>query len=227
MVFTTYLTKKSDPQGASVFPPNVDVYMKYWYQGIDKGVIFHDELNDAFKQNYPKVTFVRVFDYPWSANDQRFSFYLDYILKHEELDDCWFTDLFDVTINHLPKIENNKVVYVSNEENYWCNSKWSRMQFKNANVTGERYEKLLNEEYDKRIIYNPGVWGCKRERAIFLLSSMVTMMEVLDVKERNCNMFVFNEVIHRLRDEDIITGYPLHSKFKAYEKDSKAYFVHK
>lgn len=223
MIFSTYLTKKREPQGQAQVEPNRSSLIFNWYRGIDEGVIFHDELSESFQARYPKVKFIKINNYDWSANDERFRMFRDYLWFNPSIKTLWMTDLFDVTVRSIPKIsDHDDRLFVSNENKHWIPSPWCRHLF-------ERAGKLSFEDsgLEGKIIYNPGVWGGSREVVFKILNEIIDMMETFNVKEKNLNMLIFNLVVHNYPQYKIATGYPLHSKFKAFEEDSKAHFIHK
>ena len=232
VVLSTYLTRKGEPQGKGTYKPNDHSLIKNWYEGIEQGVIFHDQLTDDFIIQYPKVKFIKVEDYPYSANDGRFVIFHKYLLDLPEIEDVFMTDLFDVKVNKIPDVDPEYFLYVMTEprvnpelhiKNFWRTDwRWVRNAFNRCNNGCVDYGLI------GKTIYNPGVWGGKRENVIKTLELIIDRFKKKDVGEKNCNMLVFNQVMyHDIGCEKIFTGYPLHSAFKAYESDSKACFIHK
>lgn len=217
-VLTTYLTKKGDPQRAKKIAalPNNEVCMIPWYPACDSGVVFHDELSEEFISKYPRTQFVKVTEYPYSCNDGRFGLFQAYLEKNPGVDEVWMTDLFDVKVNYLPKIEKG-MLFVSNEGQDWhMDTPWMR----------EKHRLFDTSALQGRLVYNPGVWGGHRDIVLPILDEITKQFCRIKVGSKNANMVVFNKVIHSL-DIPIITGYPLHTKFKSYQNDEKAAFQHK
>jgi hypothetical protein len=220
-ILSTYLTAKPDPQRLTLFAPDRSELVDGWYKGVCRhnGVIFHDNLSCEFMAKYPKVEFVKVNVYRWSANDARFIMFRDYLLERPHIKGVFMTDLFDVTVNLVPQFDwDLNLLYVSNEGLQWTNSRWAVSMFKKCSG----FRGLLG-----KTIFNPGVWGGNREVVLEVLNAMIDIFDKIDVAEKNCNMLVFNEVIHRYSSMQIVTGYPLHSRFRSYDNGSDAYFIHK
>ena len=212
VILSTYLTKKGDPQRKTFYQPNDHNLISAWYEGIENGVVFHDQLTEEFVSNYPKVKFIKVDSYPHSTNDGRFILYRDYLIEHKEIDQLFMTDLFDVKVNYFPELDDS--LYIANEGRSWnLHNKWIRDCFDRCGIYG----------LQGKIIYNAGVIGGKREVILPFLNELAECLE--PVGERNCNMVLVNYLVHKMRN--VVTGYPLHSEFKRYQSDSKAAFIHK
>jgi hypothetical protein len=231
-VLTTYLSRKGDPQLKRRYYPNRKDRMAMWYPGIERlgniGVIFHDELDDNFMSWYPCVEFVKVGDYLYSSNDGRFIMFRDYLLEHPEVTDVWMTDLFDVRVNSLPELGDKLMVMTepvinprSGETGLWSRDRrWVRAILRRIGQDG-------TDILDKPM-FNPGVWGGKRELVLPVLEEMVKKFDEYKVEETNANMFVFSQVLYNIVGmENIITGCPLHSEFKKYEDRTDCSFNHK
>lgn len=78
--------------------------------------------------------------------------------------------------------------------------------------------------YDDRVALNAGIIGARRPDMVRLLKVMVS--DLRTVKPHiNGNMGVLNYRAWQLFDGRIITGKPLHSKFKAYDKSGNGYTI--
>lgn len=218
-ILTTYLTKKGDPQRAkdTAAKPNDHGKMKLWYPASGCGVIFHDELSEEFMSHYPRTQFVKVADYPYSCNDGRFYLFKKYLEQNPGVDEVWITDLFDVKVNYIPKVEDRKTLYVSNENQNWHDrTSWMKEKYKLFNCRD-----LLG-----KLVYNPGVFGGHREVILPLFDAILAEFRRVKVGMKNGNMVAFNRAVHEFKGP-IVTGYPLHTHFKSYENDEKAAFQHK
>jgi len=230
-VFTTYLTRKPDPQRKSVHSPDDPKLLDTWYQGAKgHGVVFHDELSEGFMSKYPEVEFVRVKNYRFSANDARFEIYAKYLREHKDIKKVFFTDCFDVKINYLPKVANGKL-YIQQEPR-WQPQNHKNFFRKNWLWVKNAFDRLYNGQIDYGLIgksvYNAGLIGGTTPQVLKLCDLMVEEFERINVGEKNGNMLVLNKIIYNVMGEDkIVTGYPLHSKFKHYEVDATAAFNHK
>ncbi len=222
MIATTYLTKKNEPQGKDKVTPNDHERIKTWANSVlGKGpsVIFHDQLSDEFRRAYPWIDFEQVDHYPYSINDSRYLMYRDYLTSHD-VKEFYMTDCFDVKINCLP--EPSDKLYVQNEDSVWHLNPWSR------HLIGRCYGVDKEQWLMGKTIFNAGVWGGQKELVLEMLNLIADELERIKADNKNCNMIVFNKVLYeKFGIERVITGYPLHSKFKGYEVDSKACFIHK
>ncbi len=235
VLFTTYLTKKNDPQRQTKVLPNDPKLMDTWYEGASKyeSFVFHDELSDEFMAKYPKVTFVKVGNYKYSANDGRFQIFNDYLKKMENIDYVFITDLFDVKVNSYPKKLNKKTLYVQQEprtrgplKTFWrADWGWARNQFTKCfgpNV-GDKdyYQGLIGKS-----IYNAGVWGGSRAMVMKVCKYILNDFDIYNVEEKNCNMLIFNKILYHVIGQENIDS-SIASVFGAYEMNSVANFIHK
>jgi len=176
---------------------------------------------------YPLVEFVKVGDYKYSSNDGRFFMFRDYLLEHSEIEYIFMTDLFDVRINSLPEPADKLYVMSEPEVNpqtgddgKWnTERRWVRAMFRLFGYDGSLIGKKL---------FNPGVWGGKRELVLDTLNKLCDRFDKANPGDANCNMLIFNQSMYNdIGEDNIITGYPLHSVFKGYEKRRDTNFNHK
>jgi hypothetical protein len=136
------------------------------------------------------------------------------------------TDGNDVTIVNNPFKLNSKIC-VGKEEGNINNNKWI-----NKKLT-EFYKYKSNKleiNSHSNIIYNAGILGGKREEVLNFLMNMEKLLLGLKINQqnKNLNMIIFNYVVYNIYNENVISGFPLHSKFKSYENNRKdVYFIHK
>lgn len=218
-ILTTYLTKKGDPQRAAAdrAKPNDPTKMGMWYPPPEgcKGIVIHDELSKEFMDQYPEVMFLPAGNYPYSCNDGRFWLFADFLRLNAD-DQVWVSDLFDVKVNYLPDMEEN-TLYVSNEgQNWHLRTGWMR----------EKHRLFNTSDLQGKMVYNPGVFGGCHDVMVPFIEDVKKELLRMNVGMKNGNMVAFNRVVHRFKGT-IVTGYPLHTRFKAYENDSKAAFQHK
>lgn len=164
----------------------------------------------------------------------------DIVVDLDSADNIFMTDLFDVVVNRFPGEVKKDKIYVQKEprnqpenpRSFWRRtSKWCQHQYSKAYG-------LIEQDVDEKdtvlysligkSIYNPGVWGGSRNMVLKVLDMMIEEFKRIDIGERNGNMIVFNNVLYnKIGERHIVSGYPLHSKFKYYEADSDACFIHK
>ena len=79
-----------------------------------------------------------------------------------------------------------------------------------------------------RLVFNPGIMGGSRSRVIELLESLTTEINTLDCRAVDCDMGIFNKVVHdHYSLDDILTGETLHSRFGHWEFNTPAAIIHK
>ncbi|MCP4599020.1 MAG: hypothetical protein GY847_00495, partial [Proteobacteria bacterium] len=158
-IFTSYFTTKKCPQRRKHrFGKNVYSLINTWYKSLNllgiEGIIFYDDLSSDFISKYQNAT-IRFIQYDLgvrSTNDERFICYREYLLSSSHIDNCFFTDLFDVTFfkNPFLLISDDYDIYVGSENKY--NVKWMRRAYMNA------YGKTF---YPDKKMLNAGILGGK------------------------------------------------------------------
>lgn len=79
-----------------------------------------------------------------------------------------------------------------------------------------------------RPVFNPGIIGGHRSRVLELLESLTAEIDTFDCQPLDCDMGVFNKVVHdHYSLDDILTGEPLHSRMHGWEFDTPAAIIHK
>jgi hypothetical protein len=224
IVLTAYFTSKIDWQRRIQLENNNFQYIRGWYESVHrngmKGVIFHDRLSNSFSACYEtdQVRFIRrSLQTKYSINDERFLHYSDWLKCHRPCK-AFLTDLGDITFNGNPfKLINKKGIYIGSEtmrnrDNKWMIKKYHRF-----------YGRML---FANDVILNAGIIGGWREDVEGYVDAICAEIRRIDT-DANCNMAVVNYVA-RTGGHRIITGFPLHSKFKKYEGTStRALIVHK
>ena len=233
VIMTTYFCNKKDPQRPQRAPCNDFQYIKPWYDSIKKlglkGVIFHDGMNDTFIKKYQtdniKFVYVDSNSYEYSLNDLRYFVYLDYIKKHKNIENIFMTDGNDVTVVKSPFNKFNKIC-VGNEPVKISNSSWMKKKIKRFNHNNTK--KFIFNESNQ--IYNAGILGGRRDYVLKFLENMVNIFENFDEEQKreNLNMIVFNYVVYKVFNENVVSGFPLNSDYKKYQNDRKdVCFIHK
>jgi hypothetical protein len=185
------------------------------------GIIFHDKLSDDFVNTYENenIRFIRYEVGSRSNNDERFICYYAYLLERKDVGKVLLTDLFDVEIKKNPFeiIDKKKDFYLGSEEAR-NNKRWMKRIYRKA--YGEIY-------YGSKKLLNAGIIGGRYENVIGLLGKMIKEFDKID-SEVNANMAVLNKCVYDLTSEErILTGRPLHSLYKKYEKNGDYYIKHK
>ena len=167
-----------------------------------------------------------------SINDQRY-FAIEYYLKEkyptgdlESHEYVIITDSHDVTflknpfefMRGLDAVGSKQYLYVGEEYKpdmgayIWNKQHWKR---------------CFNEDMPYTTnIFSAGIIGGHISVVKKLLRTMNSMFLNVNVKA-DCNMNVLQKIILSDYKDDVISGFPLHTKFKEFEKYSEAYIQHK
>jgi len=84
--------------------------------------------------------------------------------------------------------------------------------------------------YEDQVKLNAGILGGRRDVIMPLLETMMDVFDGLTAKGElfNLNMPIFNKCVYDLHAPDrIMTGYPLNSRFKKYERTGNFALRHK
>lgn len=257
VILTTYFTSKPDPQvkrkrstdislkaktwwrsllgGARPEPPGVPrpdafEWMEVWYNSLIKagcnGVIFHDCLSPAFvgKWTVPQVQF-RPYTprTPRSLNDERYLCYLEWLQHNPEVERIFLLDLFDVEFMYNPFTLMNDSVY-----DIYCGA--NRGEYNDERNREKMIRAFGSALYENEIKLHAGTCGGTRTSIMRLLEHMVETFDELTAKGLldNLNMAVYNKCVYDLFDKNrIMSGPPLNSRFKYYEKSGNFAIRHK
>lgn len=227
VVLTAYFTGKNDPQRRRRQPKNSYAKMSRWYESVVRermnGVIFYDQLSRRF---IAKHTHSRVLFRPYrlktgrSVNDERFKCWFEWLQDNPKVKNVFLTDLFDVDFLRDP------FTLLSSDYDLYCC--WGRTNIKSCSYTKARMRQAYSKVfYPGRRALNAGVVGGSRSNVMRLLSAMVQDFDTIR-STQNVNMGVLNRRAHDLfREDRIMVGPPLHSRFKGYEKDGDFCIRHK
>jgi len=233
IILSNYFTGKNDPQRGGVNQQEPDRFenMKGWYESLLAhrlhGVIFHDQLSEAFIRGYTNE-YVRFERYElqraYSLNDDRFFCWQEWLLQHEEVESLFCTDLFDVDFLGNPFSLMDPLRY-----DLYC-----------GDDNGETMQEWVNDRmtwaygrtfHAGKIKLVAGIIGGTRENMLRLFQAMTRDFEQAKQarrKGKNINMGVFNKCVHDLFDQDrILFGPPLNSRFRKYEAEGDFIIRHK
>jgi len=224
-ILTSYFTTKPDPQRNEYSSKDDFSKMINWYFSIVSNrlnaVVFYDDLSPTFIRKYERenILFEHYSIGKYSINDERFFCYLDYIISRPNLSRLFMTDLFDVDFLGDPfsLFDDEKFdLYIGTEDS--LPGTWLKYKYMQS------YGRL---HYTDKPVLNAGIIGGNRQPIVKLLSRMVDDFRRIN-SCKNVNMAVFNKCVYDLFDEKrILKGYPLHSRFKRYEKTGPFYIRHK
>jgi hypothetical protein len=185
-------------------------------------------------------------DQKLGANDVRFLVVEDLIRSHPEWNVVFLTDASDVKFHHNPCVqvnENPTKLFLGSEtpEGYQKPYQWTHQVMERG--MGSKYLEVW-EENRKSVpyMYNAGISGGTRDVYLKFLAHMNKLFRdpELPCKREpfkyaqgnphpcNVNMAVFNYVATGDYDkDDIVTGYPLHSRMFHSEDNTDAAIQHK
>lgn len=238
VIFSPYFTKDlgysqhdSSHGGKGGSKPDDFRLIGDWYRSVDQlglhAVVFNNELSRHFTKELTtdKISFHRHSEtHRPSYNDERFWAYLSYLNAHEEIENVFCTDIFDVVFLRNPFKLLGKhpeyALFCGSEPLNVYSSRWMRVKCKGMNFP------LAREGYmPGGTLYNAGIIGGPRGNVIRFFKSMVQEMGKID-RKHNANMPVFNWCLDQTK-WPIYTGHPLHNRFGSHEADSHTYIKHK
>lgn len=257
IVLTTYFTGKPDPQASSKRKTNLIKHAKtwlrsrrggavseipgvagpdefrrieVWYRSLQavgcNAVIFHDELSDGFTQQWQNEH-VRFEHYalqtPRSVNDERYQCYYQFLERHPEVQRIFMMDLFDIEFFKDPF-----TLFDDEHFDIYCGGDADQY---NNQLNREKMLKAFGEpHYEDQIKLNAGILGGRRDVIMPLLETMMAVFDGLTERGElfNLNMPIFNKCVYDHHNADrIMTGYPLNSRFKKYERTGNFALRHK
>jgi hypothetical protein len=256
LAMTNAFNYQKDPQRRIVVKPSFD-YIKSWYNSVKKfpfeieGLVLHNMFSENFTSVYgnDQISFVKIDEntHPSftevenasirSINNQVYfvmEWYLNQSYSEREMSALskkadqyiLMTDSHDVELLRNPfeymrtndMIMKSKQLYVGEEYNP-SDGSYGWMKQNGANCFKVRY-------VQSRTIFNSGIIGGHISVIKDLLRQMNTMLLSTNTAAF-CNMPVLNKVIHDHFQDDVVSGYPLHTKFRGFEEtNSSAYIKH-
>jgi len=195
-------------------------YIKEYYNSIVyhnlHSIIFYDDLSDSFINKYQNHNVL--FKKPGNHNifsskikhihDERFFYFLDYIINDYQYDYFVLTDIADVIImKDVDNIELDKdKLYVGKDISNILDNKWFLNKYFNTDiyVKGDSWKVFKDKQ-----LYNCGVICGHRKILIKFLLKMCELMLILYDKN-NLNhpidMYVFNYVLYKYFNNNIYLG---------------------
>lgn len=209
-------------------------YIEDWYNSIVKNnlnaVLFCDGLSNEFIEKYQtkKIKFIQVDPFIYSNNDYRFFCFRNY-LENNKFDYVFHTDASDVVVVQDPE----KLLDHFREYSYYtCKDSIKLNQFPYINIHEKyRWEDkikfLIN--YNSWDLINMGVVGGKYEDMLLFYKKFCETRIKMGDPDFNSDMWVLQYLMRStFSDKKILTGFPVCSEFKKYEKERKdVFFIHK
>lgn len=228
-----YLSSRRCPQTGRTFPSTGFDLLSNWYHSARehglRAIVLHDGIDAETIERYttPDFSFEAVTLPPGeeSTNDVRFRLFEDFLTRRPEITRVVFTDVTDVTIraNLFPAMKPEHI-YVGGEATFNGGSLYIWRVFGKAYRWSDRMR--LFSLLDKPLL-NCGILGGSRDQVIMLLRGINEELD-LSRPEVDANMVALNLAAYRLFEpETIVTGHPLHNRFKSYEPGPGVYFLHK
>ena len=247
MIFTSYFTYGLDPQRMVQVANDSYKYLKPWYDSMLslglEGRVFHDSLSSDFISKYEtdKIKFVKVPPGKYCACDYRWQAYAKWVNENKP-DWLLFTDCCDVVIVQDPFkfIRDPDKLYVGVEDgaghpsNKIGENRWMGKLFAGAaKKLSASYQAIKNED-----VLNCGIVGGHLSQASRFLELMDAMVNDVDPTEdylnsvkaqvRTIDMACTNVICRNEYFKGrIVSGYPLHNKYKRNDVAMDVYVRHK
>lgn len=254
VAITVAFNHEVDPQrGNKVATKDPFSYIQSWYESIVKhehmnGVVLSnifdnttletvfasrprsDRIKFVFMDPYTHVAFQNISDY--KINDQSY-FITHWWLKQNqhEYDYAMLTDAHDVTFLHDPFSFMRSVDSTMEAPQVYAGEEhppngaafgWLEPLYKSC--MGRTLEKSRRGKF-----YNSGILGAETQLMLRFLEQMIDLWNTQVVcASCRCNMVVFGIVLQDEYKDNVISGWPLHTKFTKWESvDSHAFIRHK
>lgn len=232
LILTSYFVTKEDPQRNKYHASHDFSKMKDWYNSVKElelnGVIFQDHMVSNFVERYEteNIKFEHTKLGSRSVNDERFYDFYEYLRKNRNIDRVMITDLFDVKFFKDPfeLFDSDHKLYILGEQNLIGENEWMKRKY---DIVDKFIDDFNPQKiYDKRTL-GPGTFGTDRENALFIIEKMLGWFKKLP-DSLNIDMPVFDLVVwNNFAEEEIMSGYPLHSPYKEYKEKGDFYIKHK
>jgi hypothetical protein len=255
VLFSCYFIHGINPQTGETQNKANFSYIKDWYESLSRlnidAIIIHDGIDQNFITKYSteKIKFRRFYHGFHPLIDERWIAYYLFIFK-TKIQKAFFTDIGDVTVNKSPfeLINSSKPTFFIGRDN--ANKiRLSGWILKEISTFINESKLQIPVSFYYQSLYNVGIIGGNRDVLLFMLkeaSKLILLSDIGTYKE----MTVFNFLIHKhffpsiefnpndslivntevdliSSHEFLVSGFPLNSPFKAFDKSSNAYFVHK
>ena len=233
-IISYYFTTAKDPQGREPIKKNDPNYIKKWYDSVVslglQCVLFHDGFTQEFIDEFPKMRFIQVPPVPkgMQLHDYHWAVSHNYLLRHDEIENVFFTDCPDVVVVKNPFEEpeyKQGVLYCGDEP-----QKINESDFMRAALYNESLNKLpefINILASNKILYNGGVLGGSRDKVLEFTTLISELIEKVKFRrvDGTGDMALYNYILHRHFHP--VHGEPVNSVFKKYEDRKDVWFIHK
>ena len=238
-VFSTYFSKNIDLQRHWKTNSNDFLYIKNWYDCIQRfdlnAVVFGDDFSDEFINTYQtdKIQFIKVEQSALNTIDYRWVVYDKYLSENKDkFYEVLFTDIWDVIIMEEPfffmslSSVTPDMIYIGTDQFTISTNDWllqRNIYLHKTLLDIHEYEKIYADEK----VLNCGIVGGHINVMSKFVHDMATILLQSDPGyEATIDMSVANYLIYT-KYKDFFTGYPLNTKYKEYENRTDCIFKHK
>lgn len=229
LAITVVLTSQPDPQRAAPQLGDPARYIRPWWNSINRGglrgVILHDGLPDAFVTEAATacVRFARIGVGGWPLLHERHRIVRNFL---KTIDDelILVTDASDVVFRRNPFA----LIAAENDRHRLFVGSEGMLMRDNPYMAQDMQTQYGEMRHADRMVMNPGIIGGRRAAVSELLDQVIAEIARNVTRLRPSDMCIFNHVIHTFYPpQEIVTGHPLHSRFKAWEFKTDAAIIHK
>ncbi|KAI8837430.1 hypothetical protein BJ741DRAFT_684218 [Chytriomyces cf. hyalinus JEL632] len=244
VVISSVLNHKPDPQSGNTIT-NFTEYTSNWAVSVDRypnvhGVILTNMANDQDVQHFQRFKRIQIIHVDpennslftenphFSGNNMKFLVIKQWLQKNVHLyRKALVTDLADVELLRNPfdfmtamdASVGSPQVYAGSEHSDdgmpWIDNLWTECT------------RLRRDPSEYPVIYNCGILGGDMQGVIHFLDRMESVMK--QWRHGFCDMIAFMQVIHEYYQDNVVTGFPLHTQFKSFRNSSNslAFIRHK
>jgi hypothetical protein len=229
MVSIVLTTKPDTMRHGAILSGDYAAYVRPWWKTIQgvglRGVLLHDGLpaKTCLRLTTDRVQLERVHPGDWPLYHERHRLIRRYL---ESVQDDWvfITDVSDVAVKWNPfeivraDGEEHRL-FVGSESGVIRDSEFMRKEML------KQFGALLHPD---RQIVNPGILGGRRDEVIEVLDLIIGTTAEYGPPTYGTDMSVFNKVIYdNYLSEELLSGHPLHSRYRNWEFHTSAAIMHK
>lgn len=229
IVLTSYLNYANDPQRGNRLKPDVNNVLALCHSVTDNGgrvVVLHDCFDNV--PHIPGVEFVKVEGNPdYVPNVYRYKLQLDYLTANEINETVFMVDATDVISLSAPCDVHENKLYTGDEHGQFMNNEWMRKEQEPYAKAIPDYQSVIQANKNKTLL-NCGVIGGKRETVLEFLNHYWQYTQTyMNTNRYSTDMAVSNYVFLKHFEGRIVSGEPVNTKFKHFERVNGVWFQHK
>lgn len=227
-VVAAMMSKKPDAQRGSFITDTLN-YMKPWLNSIKatglKGVVIHDGLPESVisAASTENIRFEQCSASNLPILYHRHFAAMEFISK---LTDPYviITDISDVAFRRDPF---ELIRAQAGKKRLFIGSELKTLG-KTRCLMNDMIEQYKTTEFCERLVVNPGIVGGTIRQVMDFLELIAAEIETLRDSLIASDMVMINKVFHRNYDlGHVVTGMPLHSRFRKWEYSTEAAIIHK